>query len=231
MGFAIGRALARHGYQLLFTYRSSQKAVLSYVEQLHAESVVASAVFCDMTRPASIRSLVRRLEKDHMRVTLLVNLASIYERSSGKLADLEKEWTVNLAANAQGGYLLSKRLAPLMRRSGGGGIIHFCDWTAASGRPRYKDYGPYYIGKVAVKGLVEALALELAPQIQVNAVAPGPILPPPGMSKKERYAVEKATPLGRWGGIDEIVKTVVFIAESKFITGEILRVDGGRHLL
>ena len=82
-----------------------------------------------------------------------------------------------------------------------------------------------------MKALTEALALELAAdQILVNAIAPGPILAPPGTTAEEHKAVEKATPLGRWGGADEIAKAVVALVDSDFITGETIRVDGGRHV-
>ena len=79
--------------------------------------------------------------------------------------------------------------------------------------------------------LTEALALELAPHaILVNAIAPGPILAPPDLTAEENAAVERATPLGRWGGAQEIAKAVVLLIESDFITGEVIRVDGGRHI-
>jgi NAD(P)-dependent dehydrogenase (short-subunit alcohol dehydrogenase family) len=70
----------------------------------------------------------------------------------------------------------------------------------------------------------------LAPKVLVNAIAPGPILPPPGLSAQEYDAVIKATPLARWGGAEEIAKAVVFLVETDFVTGETIRVDGGRHL-
>nr|MBA2302856.1 SDR family oxidoreductase [Acidobacteriota bacterium] len=102
---------------------------------------------------------------------------------------------------------------------------------AVSGRPRYQGFLPYYVAKHGVIGLTEALALELAgDQILVNAVAPGPILAPPGTSDDESAAVEAATPLGRWGGEEEVVKTVNFLIASDFVTGETIRVDGGRHI-
>jgi NAD(P)-dependent dehydrogenase (short-subunit alcohol dehydrogenase family) len=89
----------------------------------------------------------------------------------------------------------------------------------------------YYVAKRAVVGLTEALALELAPdRILVNAVAPGPIVPPPETSDAEIKAVEEATPLGKWGGEEEIAKAVVFLVETGFVTGETIRVDGGRHV-
>ena len=118
-----------------------------------------------------------------------------------------------------------------MRAAGGGRIINFTDWVARSGRPRYKGYLPYYVAKHGVIGLTEALALELAEdQILVNAVAPGPIMAPPGTTDEEYKAVEAATPLGRWGGEAEIVRAVMFLIETDFVTGETIRVDGGRHV-
>ncbi len=118
-----------------------------------------------------------------------------------------------------------------MRKQGGGRIINFSDWIARSGRPRYRGYVPYYVAKTGVIALTEALALELADDnILVNAIAPGPILAPPGTSDEEIETVEKATPLGRWGGEIEIAKAVLALLDSDFITGETIRVDGGRHL-
>jgi NAD(P)-dependent dehydrogenase (short-subunit alcohol dehydrogenase family) len=118
-----------------------------------------------------------------------------------------------------------------MRTRGGGRIINFSDWVAKSGRPRYRGYLPYYVAKAGVIALTEALALELAPDnILVNAIAPGPIVAPPGTTPEEHKAVEDATPLGRWGGEIEIAKAVLALLESDFITGETIRVDGGRHI-
>jgi NAD(P)-dependent dehydrogenase (short-subunit alcohol dehydrogenase family) len=83
---------------------------------------------------------------------------------------------------------------------------------------------------MGIIGLTEALALELAPEILVNTIAPGPILAPPGLSEKESQEVQRNTPLKRWGGSIEIAKAVLFLIETDFITGECIRVDGGRHL-
>jgi NAD(P)-dependent dehydrogenase (short-subunit alcohol dehydrogenase family) len=118
-----------------------------------------------------------------------------------------------------------------MRRQGGGRIVNFSDWIARSGRPRYQGFLPYYVAKGGVIALTEALALELAPDnILVNAVAPGPILAPPGTSADEHQKVADATPLGRWGGEIEIAKAVLGFIEQDFVTGETFRVDGGRHV-
>ena len=100
----------------------------------------------------------------------------------------------------------------------------------ASG-PRYDGFLTYYVAKAGLKALAEAMSLELAAHnITVNAIAPGPILAPPETTAKEHEAVAENTPLGRWGGEGEIAKAVLFLCHSDFVTGETIRVDGGRHI-
>jgi NAD(P)-dependent dehydrogenase (short-subunit alcohol dehydrogenase family) len=142
-----------------------------------------------------------------------------------------EEWDKQLSVDLGATLRVSRAAVPLLRKAGGGRIINFSDWLAASGRPRYKGYLAYYVAKAGVKALTEALALELAAdKILVNAIAPGPILAPPGTSDEEFKAVEKATPLGKWGGAEAIVQAVLSLIETEFVTGETIRVDGGRHL-
>jgi NAD(P)-dependent dehydrogenase (short-subunit alcohol dehydrogenase family) len=163
-------------------------------------------------------------------VDVVVHMASRYEAvpfdelTTGEL-------DACLAIEVRAALALALAAAPHMRARGGGRIVNFSDWLAVSERPRYKGYLGYYVAKKAVAGLTEALALELAADgILVNAVAPGPILAPADLSPEEVEAVEKATPLGRWGGGIEIAKTVLALVETDFITGEVIRVDGGRHI-
>jgi NAD(P)-dependent dehydrogenase (short-subunit alcohol dehydrogenase family) len=157
-------------------------------------------------------------------------MASIYRAKA--LDDLTvQDWDEQMAIDLRAAWLCSHAAVPHMRRARGGRIINFSDWVARSGRPRYAGYLPYYVAKAGIIALTEALALELAAdQILVNAVAPGPIVAPPGTSEADSAAVERATPLGRWGGEIEIAKMVLALVESDFITGETVRVDGGRHV-
>src|SRR5437588_5066182 len=141
------------------------------------------------------------------------------------------DWNAVIDVDLRAAFLCAHAAAPHMRRQGGGRIVNFSDWIAKSGRPRYAGFLPYYVAKAGAIALTEALALELAPDnILVNAIAPGPIVAPPGTSDEESRAVERATPLGRWGGEGEIAKGVVALLESDFITGETIRIDGGRHV-
>ena len=157
-------------------------------------------------------------------------MASIY-RSTPLAALTEAEWHAGRAVDLDAAFACARAAIPHMRAGGGGRIVSVADWLPASGRPRYPGFLPYYVAKAGVVALTEALALEVAAdQILVNAVAPGPIVPPPGISTEEVAAVEEATPLGRWGGEMEIVKAMLFLIETDFVTGEVIRVDGGRHL-
>ncbi|MBI3610139.1 MAG: SDR family oxidoreductase [Nitrospirae bacterium] len=229
IGRAVAAALARRGADVAMTYRASKKSAEEAVTCARDLGVRGLAMRTDLTNESELRNAVDKVAKFFGRLDVLINMASIYEKAALKALD-SSVWKKNMAANLECAYLLSLRCAPIMKRRGGGRIIHFSDWVSASGRPRYKDYLPYYVAKAGVIGLTEALALELAPDILVNAIAPGPILAPPGLTAKENREVKRVTPLGRWGGPEEIAKAVLFLIETDFITGECIRVDGGRHL-
>jgi len=231
MGAAVAGVLSREGCRIVLTYRTSKKPAQDIVRKLISDGGEAQALACDLTRLEQIERTARQIVRAYQRLDILVNLSSIYEKSPLlNVKGAVRSWEAHFKANAQSAFQLSLGAAPWMKRAGGGRIVHISDWTSASGRPRYKDYAPYYASKAAIKGVVESLALELAPKVLVNAIAPGPILPPPGLSAREYDAVIKATPLARWGGASEIAKAVLFLVESDFVTGETIRVDGGRHL-
>jgi NAD(P)-dependent dehydrogenase (short-subunit alcohol dehydrogenase family) len=232
IGAAVALALARAGARVALTYRGSAGSARETAEAVRALGGEALTVKADLAAPAGPETALRATVKAWGGVDVLVHLASVYERTPlralerrpGRLGEGPGAVDLNAA------YRLALLCAPHMRRRGGGRIVLFSDWTAASGRPRYKDFIPYYAAKAGVKALTESLALELAPPILVNAVAPGPILPPAGIKGGDAEDVVRATPLGRWGGAEEISKAVSFFIESDFVTGETLRVDGGRHL-
>ncbi len=164
------------------------------------------------------------------RLDVLVNMASIYSHTPFEEVTLN-DWEDQMAVDLRAAWLCARAAVPHMRRLRGGRIINFSDWIARSGRPRYPGFLTYYVAKGAVVALTEGLALELAAdQILVNAIAPGPIVAPDGTSDEQFAAVERTTPLGRWGGEPEIAKAVIALIDNDFITGETIRVDGGRHV-
>jgi NAD(P)-dependent dehydrogenase (short-subunit alcohol dehydrogenase family) len=190
----------------------------------------AIAVVADVSKAADCAALVNAGREALGRIDVLVNMASVY--GSTPFDELtEAGWDRDLAINLKSAFLCAKAAVPPMRAAGGGRIVNFADWLARSGRPAYKGFVSYYVAKAGIIALTESLALELAAdQILVNAIAPGPILAPPDMDPEEVAAVAKATPVGRWGGEIEIAKAVLALIETDFITGETIRVDGGRHL-
>ena len=184
----------------------------------------------NLGNPDECRALVDGTAAAFGRLDVLVNMASVYAAVPFDQTD-EHAWHNVMDVDLRAAFLCARAAVPHMRRAGGGRIINFSDWVAASGRPRYPGYLPYYVAKAGAIALTEALALEVAgDQILVNAIAPGPIVAPPGTTEEEQKAVEAATPLGRWGGPDAIVRAVLFLVETDFITGETIRVDGGRHI-
>lgn len=230
IGSTVAVALAQRGADMALSYHQSRAEAETTAEAVRGAGRRAMIWQTNVSRADECEALVAATVAELGRLDVLVNMASIYrsiplDSMSGD--DLQASLDVDLKS----AFLCARAAIPHMRAAGGGRIVNFSDWLAVSQRPRYTGYLAYYVAKKAVMGLTEALAFELAAdQILVNAVAPGPILAPPDLEDDELEAVEKATPLGRWGGGAEIAKAVVALIETDFITGEIIRVDGGRHL-
>ncbi|MGE3513199.1 MAG: SDR family NAD(P)-dependent oxidoreductase [Vicinamibacterales bacterium] len=230
IGAVVAGELARRGADVALTYARSRQDAERTASDVRSLSRRAVTLAADLASPAECAAAVEGAVTSLGRLDVLINMASVYVQrpfDDMALSDWQSPMDVDLRAT----FLCSRAAAPHMRRQGGGRIINFSDWIAASGRPRYRGYLSYYVAKAGVVALTEALALELAAdRILVNAIAPGPIVAPPELSDAEIKAVEDATPLGSWGGEVEIAKTVLALIESDFITGETIRVDGGRHV-
>jgi len=230
IGSIVALVLAEKGADVALTYNRSKTEAQATAQKIQEKGQRCLVLHADVSRSDDVQGVVDRVAQELGSIEILVNVASIYSSKPFE-ETTEGDWNANMDSNLKSIFLCAKAVVPGMRAKGGGRIINFSDWIAASGRPRYKGYLPYYVSKVGVIGLTQILALELAPyNVLVNAIAPGPILAPPGISETENKEVLKATPLGRWGGEIEITKTVVGLIETDFITGECIRVDGGRHV-
>ena len=230
IGAVVATTLAKAGADVALAYNRSREEADETAAAVRALGRRAFIVQADVSNEAACTNAANATIRELGRLDILINMASLY--ASKPFADLTvADWDRQLAVDLRAAFVFAHAAAPAMKKAGGGRIISFTDWVAASARPRYPGYLPYYVAKAGVKALTEALALELAgDQILVNAIAPGPILAPPEMSQEESDAVVKSTPLGRWGGEAEIAKAVMFLIESDFVTGETVRVDGGRHV-
>ena len=230
IGAVVAEALAARGADVALTWRGSRAEADAAAEAVRTHGRRALVLQADLADPAACARVVDETAGALGRLDVLVTMASRYLATPFDTLTLD-DWQRQLDVDLRATWLCAQAAVPHMRRAGGGRIVAFSDWVAASHRPRYPGYLPYYVAKAGVIALAEALALELAhDQILVNAVAPGPIVAPEGTSAEERAAVERATPLGRWGGEGEIAKAVLALVNTDFITGETVRVDGGRHL-
>ncbi|MEO7191781.1 MAG: SDR family oxidoreductase [Vicinamibacterales bacterium] len=230
IGQVIATELASRQADIVLGYRSSSTEAEATAASVRALGRRCVAAQVDVSDASACTALVARIEREFGRLDVLINMASLYQQVEYDVLT-QADWHRQLSVDLHGTFVMSQAAVPLMKRSGGGRIINFTDWVAASGRPRYRGYLPYYVAKAGVKALTEALALELAgDRILVNAIAPGPILAPDGLTANELEVVAKATPLGQWGGPMEIAKAVLALIDADFITGETIRVDGGRHI-
>jgi NAD(P)-dependent dehydrogenase (short-subunit alcohol dehydrogenase family) len=230
IGAVVAIELAKQGADIGLCYnRSKTEADVSAaaIKELGRKVFVRQA---NLTKASDCEAFVNETANALGRIDVLVNMAPIY--ISKPFNDLTvEEYDENVAVDMRSAFICSRAAVPHMRKTGGGSIINFSDWLSKSGRPRYTGYLPYYVAKTGVIGLTEALALELAPdKIRVNAIAPGPILAPPETTDEEFANVEKSTPLGQWGGEKAIADAVLALLRMEFVTGETIRVDGGRHI-
>jgi pteridine reductase len=226
LGREVALDLARRGAHVAVHYRTSEgpaREVAAAIESLGRRAALVPGDLCNV---AEIRRIVGQIDRAFGRLDVLVNCASTFERVEVERID-EAGWDRALDANLKGPFFCALEAARLMRRGGQGGkIVNFADWAAF--RP-YRHYLPYMIAKGGVVTMTRALALELAPEIQVNAVAPGPVLLPEGTTEQEKARIVRHVPLGRIGSPEDVTAAVAFLLEgSDYITGQVLCVDGGR---
>ncbi|HOR28096.1 MAG TPA: SDR family oxidoreductase [Candidatus Sumerlaeota bacterium] len=225
LGRAMALDLARRGADLVVHYhhsRAEAEQVAGEIERLGRRVLTVQA---DLRSVAAIRHCIDRIEHHFGRLDVLINNASNFERVEFDRIT-EEDWDLSLDTNLKGPFFCAREAARLLRRDGGGKIINLADWSAL--RP-YRHYAPYMIAKGGIVTMTQVLALELAPEVQVNAVAPGVVLPQPDVAAEAMDKLLRQVPLGRAGSPDDIVATVAFLLEgSDYITGQVICVDGGR---
>lgn len=224
VGRALALALARRGMSVGIHYNRSREEAEDLARGLTASYGVKSAALkAELGDPKACKRLVAEAARALGRLDALVNSASIYEHTpfSGTTLD---DWDRHLDVNLRAPFLLSQAAAPHLKKRGGA-IVNIADWAGL--RP-YAGYIPYCVSKAGLLCLTTALAKQLAPEIRVNAVLPGPVLLPEGDSKARAEAVRRATLLQKLGEPEDVVKAVLYLLDSDFVTGAQITVDGGR---
>jgi len=225
VGGSIALELAGLGANVAIHYHRSAGEAASVVREIEACGVKALALGAELVHGDEVLGLARAAEERTGGIDVLVNNASNYLRVPFD-ALTEAVWDASVDVNLKAPFLLSWALGRSMRARGRGRIVNLADWAAE--RP-YNDYLPYCVAKAGIVCLTKALAKALAPEVQVNAVAPGPVMLPDDIGPAERQAIARATPLGRIGTPENVARCVRFLVEeADFSTGAIFLVDGGR---
>lgn len=234
VGRAVTIALAGAGYDVAVTYLTSRADADSLVGQVRAMGRKAIAIKADQADPASAGVIVDGISKQFGRLDALVNNASIFGRSSGIVdpAELERYFAVN----ARGPLLLTQACAPLLAANKPaegstvtGRVVNMLD-VHVMHQPA-KGYLAYNASKAALLEITRSLALELAPRITVNGIAPGVVEWAESYTPEQREQYLRRVPLGRAGTPDDVARAVLyFVRDADYCTGEILRLDGGRSL-
>lgn len=226
VGREIALGLARRGANVVVHYNSSASDARAVVAEIKALGVDAMAVKANQANAREVRTAVGKAVKHFRDIHVLVASAAVYRKTPFDTLT-ERDWDLHIDANLKGPFLFALEVGRHMKKRGiTGKIVTFADWAAI--RP-YADYLPYCVSKAGVICLTKSLAKALGPRVQVNAIAPGPVLLPPDFTEKEKRAVVEATVVKRLGSPQDIVNSVLFLIEgSDFITGHTLVVDGGR---
>ena len=228
LGRAIAEGMGRAGASVAAHYHASAAGAESAVSALRAAGARADAFQADLSNPVEAEALVDRVERGLGPIHALVNSAALFERADfieTPVEVLERLWAVN----ARGPFLLAQAAARRMRSRGVGDIVNVLDIGGAI--VPWAHYSAYCMSKAALAMLTRCLAVELAPAIRVNGVAPGTVLPPEQMDGTTLDALRARIPQRRFGSPEDVVEAVNFLlAGPRFITGQILAVDGGRSL-
>jgi pteridine reductase len=225
LGKAFAEALAAQGASLAVHFRSDSSGAQATVEAALSLGVKAHAFKADLADPDAAGRLLSEAVDHFGFVDILVNSAAMFESVDATECTLES-WQAHLSVNLTAPFLLSQAFAR-ERKGEPGTIVNILDWRAT--RPG-SDHFPYTISKAGLAAMTLTLAQTFAPAIRVNGLALGAILPPAGQAEKTDEPI-KHVPLGRWGEVEEACRALVFlVAGPEYVTGQILHVDGGRHL-
>ncbi|HEX9148568.1 MAG TPA: SDR family oxidoreductase [Thermoanaerobaculia bacterium] len=227
VGRAIALALGAAGADVAVHYRGSREGAESAAAEIRSQGRRAVVVSGDLASPEDCRTVVRESVAALGGLDFLVHSASNFHRATLAETD-EKLWDSSMDVNARAGLLLAREAAATLRERRGR-VVLVSDFLAETPARHYLAHS---VSKAAVEGLVRALAVELAPEVAVNGVAPGTVLPPEGTTPEEVSRLARIVPARRIGSPEDVAATVVFLcAGPAFLTGQVIRVDGGRSIV
>jgi NAD(P)-dependent dehydrogenase (short-subunit alcohol dehydrogenase family) len=227
LGRTIALDLAQSGWRVGVHYQESEAEAFGLVGEIEAMGGQAVALQADLGRFEDLAPLVETCSRELGPTTCLINNAARFEWDSADCCD-ESGWGMHLDVNLRAPVFLSQALAKALPEGAAGNVINLIDQKVWNLNP---DYFSYTIAKSALWMATQTLAQALAPRIRVNAIAPGPVLPYRGQTEAEFDEECRSTLLKRVVSTDDVAAAVRFLLETPSITGQMIAVDGGRHLV
>lgn len=232
VGRAIALELARQGVHILVHYGTSTHEATETVREIKSLGVEAYAVQADISQPEAVETIFAALREHFGRLNIFVNSASNFQKRDFLSVTLQ-DWQETMAINVTAAFLCTQAAAAMMRQNdpAGGSIINILDRGALGPWPAYAHHG---VSKAALWMLTQVSAASLGPDIRVNAVLPGPVMKPAGTNMTDDEWAQigmKTTALQRVGTADDVARAVAYLAGEDFVTGTVIHVNGGEHLL
>lgn len=234
VGKAITLMLAQSGANVVINYHHSADAAIQTADEARALGVDALAIGCDVSNAESVAQMARQIEAHFGGVDIIINSASLFGKTPFPSSDpgVLEMWHKVTRISIDGAYYVCNALVPSMQQRAlqenrTGLIVNIVDLSIWQ---PWKNFTAHAVGKAGLLALTQQLALELAPAIRVNAIAPGLVLPPDGYTEKQIADTAKHVLLKRWGSAEDVVRAVRYLVEADFVTGEVMVVDGGQHI-
>lgn len=228
VGKAITLELARAGVHVVINYHSSDTAAQETAAEVQALGVEALAVQCDVADLDAVQAMHAVVCERFGRLDVLVNGASLFDPTPMPVVGEEAyaQWHRVVDILVDGAFYVSNTFAPLLLAQANAAVVNIVDLSVDQ---PWRGFTAHAMGKSALLALTRQLALELSPTVRVNAVAPGPVLPPPGYAQSKLDRVVDRTLLRRWGTAQDVAHAVRFLCEADYITGDVIYVDGGER--
>jgi NAD(P)-dependent dehydrogenase (short-subunit alcohol dehydrogenase family) len=225
IGRAIALRLAADGARVIVHYRNSQAEAAAVVSEIMGSGGDAYALRADLTRVGEIEQLFSEIERQCGGLDILINNAGVFAPTPvGKTT--EAQWDLLLDSNVKAQFFCAQSAGPMLKRKGRGRIVNF---ASLGGLLAWSQYTAYSVSKAGVIMLTRCLSRAMAPEVTVNAIAPGTISFPDDAPEIAETFIRRA-PLGRTGKAEDIVGAVIYAIDSPFVTGQVLVVDGGRSI-